>query len=140
VHRSADATDTELLVLHTHNAAGERAQVVDVVAPEPRDASTIHAVVPRSVPQGTPVPVSVVIRSEGASPTGAVEVYEGADLLDSAQVVTHRRIGSAVVILPGLAVGSHNLTITYTGNDQVAPSSTDATVRVQPRSHGPGPR
>src|SRR5665648_130576 len=90
VHRSADATDTELLVLHTRNAAGDRAQVVDVVVETPKDASTIHAMVPRSVRQGTPVPVSVVIRSEGASPTGTVEVYEGADLLGSAHVVTHR--------------------------------------------------
>ena len=138
VHRSADATDTELLVLHTHNAAGERAQVVDVVVPEPRDASTIHAVVPRSVRQGTPVPVSVVIRSEGASPTGTVEVREGTELLGSAQVRASRQTGFAVVTLRGLAVGSHDLTITYTGNDQVAPSSTEARVRVTPRGPGHG--
>jgi len=138
VHRSADATDTDLLVLHSHNATGERAQVVDVVVPEQRDASTIHAVVPRSVRQGTPVPVSVVIRSEGASPTGTVEVREGTELLGSAQVRASRQTGSAVVTLRGLAVGSHNLTITYTGNDQVAPSSTEARVRVTPRGPGHG--
>ena len=37
VHRSPGATDTDLLVLHTHNAAGDRAQVVDLaVRVQPR--------------------------------------------------------------------------------------------------------
>jgi len=140
VHRSADATDTKLLVLHTHNAAGERAQVVDVVVPAPKAVSHIRAKVPNSVTQGAPVPVSVVVRSEGAPPTGTVKVYEGTRLLGTAAVLVLRRTGFAVVTVRGLAVGTHHLTITYTGNDQVAPSSTDATVRVQPRGHGPGPR
>jgi len=49
-----------------------------------------------------------------------------------------RQTGFAVVTLRGLAVGSHDLTITYTGNDHVAPSSTDAQVRVTPRGPGHG--
>lgn len=140
VHRSPEATDTDLLVLHTHNAAGDRAQVVDLAVQAPRAVSHIQAKVPHSVTQGTPVPVSVVVRSDGAPPTGTVEVYEGTTLLGTADVLVLRRTGFAVVLVPGLAVGTHHLTITYTGNDQVAPSSTDATVRVQPRGHGPGPR
>jgi subtilisin family serine protease len=137
VHRSAEGAETDLLVLHTHNATGERAQVVDVVVQEPKDASVTVAIAPRSVPRGIPVPVSVVIRSAGAPPTGVVEVYEGDERLGSARVLTIRRTGFAVVLVRGLAVGSHHLTVSYGGNDQVAGSSDEVDVRVQsPRGHG----
>ena len=83
------ARTTDLLVLHTHNATGERAQVVDVVVQAPKDASVTVAIAPRTVPRGVPVPVSVVIRSAGAPPTGVVEVHEGDQLLGSANVLAH---------------------------------------------------
>jgi hypothetical protein len=42
-----------------------------------------------------------------------------------------------VILVRGLAVGSHHLTVSYGGNDQVAGSSDEVDVRVQsPRGHG----
>ena len=139
VHRRADVTDAQLLVLHTHNdnVGTPRAQVVDVVVEAPRAASRIDAVAPRSLLRGIPVPVSAVIRSDGPPPTGRIEVTEGDRVVGSASVLTVGRTGIAVALVRGLAVGTHELTVTYVGNDAVAPSADTVTVRVtSPR--GPG--
>ncbi|NCT92178.1 S8 family serine peptidase [Cellulomonas sp. APG4] len=135
VHRTAEATQ-DLLLLHTRNVDGERAQVVDVTVTEPEpepelDASHLAVVAPTSFPRGLPVPVAVVVRSEGGEPTGTVEVSEGGEVIASAKVHTYRRLGFATVLLPrDLATGAHALTITYTGNDVVAPSSAEHTLTI----------
>lgn len=138
VHRRADS-DTDLLVLHTHNdnQATPRAQVVDVVVAEAKAASTTEALAPRTVPRGLPVPVSALVRTDGPTPTGVVEVREGDRLLATARVVAVGRTGVALAIVRGLSTGNHELTVTYTGNDDVAPSSDTVTVRVA-KGHGAG--
>ncbi len=134
VHRRADVTDADLLVLHTHNdnVGTPRAQVVDLTVAAPKAASRIDAVAPRSILRGLPVPVSAVIRSDGPPPSGVIEVREGDRLVGSADVLTVGRTGVAVALVRGLAAGSHQLTVTYTGNDAVDASSDTVTVRVTP--------
>lgn len=130
VHRSAAGAETDLLVLHTHNELGGRAEVVDVTVAPPKDTSTVRAFAPRSVTAGTPVPVSVVVSSTGAPPTGRVEVREDDQVLGTARVTTVHRLGTAVVLVYGLPPGPHHLTVTYVGNDRVEPSSTTVDVTV----------
>jgi len=132
-HRSPDTTGAQLLVLHAQNDLGVRAQVVDVTVPEPKAASTIRALAPGTVYRGTPVPVSVLIRSNGAPPTGTVTVSEGGRTLSTARVLTIGSTGLAVVVVRNLPVGTHHLTVAYSGNAQVEGSSTDETVRVTQR-------
>ena len=139
VHRRADVVDTDLLVLHTHNdnQATPRAQVVDVVVAEPKAESRTDALAPRTMPRTLPLPVSALVRTDGPTPTGTVEVREGDTLLASARVVAAGRTGAAVALVRGLAAGHHELTVTYTGNDAVAASSDTVRVRItHPR--GPG--
>ena len=101
-----------------------------------RYTSRISAQVPRTAQYGARVDVPVTVRSQGASPTGRVEVSEGGTVLASARLLVHGRTGAAIVRLPrDLAVGQHHLTITYTGNEQVAPSSVDRDLRIV-RGHG----
>ena len=102
--------------------------VVDITA---RQASTLWAAVPSTIRYGSTAPVVVVVRTAGATPTGTVEVREGDTLLASGSVLAHGRTGAAVVLLPRtLALGSHHLTITYSGNAEVAPSTADKHVTV----------
>jgi hypothetical protein len=139
VHRPADGAETDLLVLHTHNDLGGRAQVVDVTVQPPKDTSTVHAFAPHTVFAGESVAVSVVVSSTGAPPTGTVEVREGDRLLGTARVTTPHSTGGAVVHVRGLSPGPHELTVTYAGNDRVEPSSTTVDVTVlRPCGYGYG--
>ena len=128
VHRRADVSSAELLVLHTHNRSGERAQVVTAAS---RDASTLVVAGPRRMPAGVPVPVPVIVRSSGATPTGTVQVLEGDRLLAVAPVVAHGKVGATLLILPRtLTPGQHQLTVRYSGNAAVAPSSASYDLAV----------
>jgi subtilisin family serine protease len=135
VHRSAETMEAQLLVLHTHNAADQRAQVVDLSAEQPKDASRTWAKAPRTVRPGWPVPVAVVIRSDGAAPTGSVEIREGDQVLATVPVATVRRMGFALAMMHNLPEGRHHLTVAYSGNDEVAPSSAMVDVQVARRQH-----
>jgi subtilisin family serine protease len=225
VHRGADVTDGQLLVLHTHNVDGRRAEVVDVtvnqatptttalavegtpfegsehtlvatVSPAeatgtvqfldgatelgtapvsggtarlttslsagphalqavftpdtaaftgstsevvnldvaPRATSRISVIAPSSVREGNAPVVMALVRSDAGTPSGRVEVRENGTLLGSGRVLAFGRTGAAVMWLPrDLAVGAHHLTVTYTGNTMVAPSSADHHLQVLPR-------
>jgi len=71
---------------------------------------------------GQPINIPVTVTGAGPTPTGAVEVYEGATLL-----ATGTLTGGAVnvplnVSAPFLSVGSHTLTVRYLGDVAYAPS------------------
>ncbi len=133
VHRDPDATGTELLVLHTHNTAEQRAQVVDVTVAQPLDTSAVHAAGARTIRQGTPWAVAVVVQSAGAPPSGTVQVREGTRVLASVPVIALRKTGLTALVVKNLSVGTHQLTIAYSGNSRVEASSTAVAVRVTPR-------
>lgn len=130
VHAGPGAVSTDMLVLHTHNTTGERAEVVEVDAPEVRDASTVRAVGPTRVVGSRPVPIVVAVTSEGAPPAGFVQVRLGETLLGQGAITAHGRFGVGLVQISGLAPGQHEITLTYLGNTSVAPSSTTHQVTV----------
>lgn len=135
VHLREGATDVDLLVLHTHNDGVKqaRAQVVDVVTPPPPPTtapSRTDAAAPTVMPRGLPVPVTALIRTDGPTPTGTITVREGSRVLATAPVVAAGRTGAALAVVTGLSNGNHELTVTYSGNAKVAPSSDTVRVRV----------
>ncbi|MDP9823078.1 Ig-like domain-containing protein [Nocardioides massiliensis] len=70
---------------------------------------------------------ATVTAEGGATPSGEVEVLQGAKVLGTATLDN----GTAVVKLPArLRAGTHQLTARYAGDTGVAPSSTTATLRV----------
>ncbi|WP_244931960.1 Ig-like domain repeat protein [Nocardioides sp. W7] len=76
---------------------------------------------------GTAGSVSVRVDGAGLPTTGTVTVSEGGTELGSAAVTSDL----ATVPLPStLAVGSHDLTVSYSGNDGLAATSTSVALRV----------
>ncbi len=130
VHRSATTSTATLLVLHAQNQMAARAQVVDLSVTAPKKTSRTYAVAPHTVREGVPVPVSAVIRSRGASPTGTVTISDGAQVLATTSVAALRSSGFALALVTKLSVGTHHLTVAYGGNATVEASSADLTVRV----------
>jgi len=219
-HRADGAGDGQLLLLHTHNAVGARAQVVDVTAPAatatttalrvtgghsagrtqtlraavtpseaagsvrfldgttelgtatvrrgaarlqvklpegehsltaeflpasaaylgsvsapvpwtvaPKAASTTTAYAPPVVSSRSTSWVTALVRSS-ERPTGTITVSEDGTELGTAQLIPLGRSGFAIIGLPRLAVGSHMLTVAYSGNAVVAPSETTVKVRA----------
>lgn len=98
-----------------------------------RQASTLTVALPTSVPQHAPVLVTAVVRTASAAPSGTVEVREGGRLLARSRVLARDGAGVAVLVVPGLSVGSHHLTVSYSGNAEVAQSSVERDVRVTAR-------
>ena len=133
VHRSPAVTTAKLLVLHTHNQTAARAQVVDLTVAASKAPSTTYAVAPHSIRQGVPVPVSAVVRTRSVSPTGTITVSEGGTTLATVPVAALRSTGFALALVTKLSVGTHTLTVAYSGNAKVAASSTHVTVRVTAR-------
>ena len=72
--------------------------------------------------------VLAAVRSQGRAAPGKVTVS-----VDGAVVATRNLVlGAALVVLPrDLAVGSHQVTVSYLGSATTAPSSTIATLTVR---------
>jgi predicted extracellular nuclease len=85
-----------------------------------------------TVVHGKEVPrIPVTVTADGVTPTGTVTVLDGSEVLGDATLTD----GSAVVVLPKNALkrGVHTLTVSYSGDDAVAPGSTTVTVLVTNR-------
>ena len=93
-----------------------------------RSATVRATLVPRTVTQGSPAVVLAAVRSQGRAAPGKVTVS-----VDGAVVATRNLVlGAALVVLPrDLAVGSHQVTVSYLGSATTAPSSTIATLTVR---------
>ena len=72
--------------------------------------------------------IPVAVTADGVTPTGTVTVLDGSEVLGQAILAD----GSAVVTLPKKALkrGTYTLTVSYSGDEAVSPSSTTVTVRV----------
>jgi 5'-nucleotidase len=71
---------------------------------------------------------AVEVTVEPADATGTVSVHEGEKLLGSAPVTDGA--ASVTIARRTLTPGTHNLTVTYSGDEQVQGSSTELTVTV----------
>ena len=115
VHRSADAGDAKVLLLHALNNADSRAEVVSPVEPAP---VRMHVWMPWFTTDRWSTPVGVSLGSK-APPSGTVEISEGDTVLATAEVTTHGNHGLAHLTLPKLSAGLHRLTVSYSGNPAV---------------------
>jgi hypothetical protein len=72
--------------------------------------------------------IEVTVTADGSTPTGTVSVLDGGKVLGCSTLSG----GSATVVLPpkSLKRGTHQLTVTYSGDDHVAAGQTEVTVRV----------
>ena len=145
VHRTENTpTEGQILLLHTLNAAGERAQVVDVTAQpveEPGDlveSTTELKIVPSKARFGSKVTAKVTVSAEGADPTGTVVLTAGDRVLGEVELPAPRGKagkpkGKSTVKLElprDLPVGRHVVTASYSGDEAVAPSSDTEVLKV----------
>ncbi|RHA38074.1 Ig-like domain-containing protein [Cellulomonas rhizosphaerae] len=90
--------------------------------------SSVKATFAKKLTYGTSSSVSVkVTAANGLAATGKVEVREGTKVLKSATL----KKGAAKIALPkALKVGTHKLTVVYTGTSQIASAKASKTVKV----------
>ena len=126
-----------LLVLHSHNAFGQRAQVVDVTVPEPVAVPTTTTLtVTGQAAVGSELTLTASL--DPATASGTVTFLAGGTELATAPVTG----GSASAVVT-LGAGSHSLTAAYTPDAagfeasvsapvviDVAPSSSTTTLRL----------
>lgn len=131
VHRSADAGDAKVLLLHALNNADSRAEVVPVVEPAP---VRMHVWMPWFSTDRWSTPVGVSLTSK-APPSGTVEISEGDTVLATATVKTSGNHGIAHLTLPRLSAGLHQLTVSYSGNAAVEASTVTKQLWVVHAGH-----
>ncbi len=123
VHRSADATSGELLVLQHHNRDGKRAQVVDVTVPT---STTTTLAVSGGTSYGSTATLTARVAPSAA--TGSVAFRDGTRLL----AVERVRHGTATARVR-LGLGPHSLTASFVpdrGTPYLASTSAPAAVTV----------
>ncbi len=123
VHRSADATSGELLVLQHHNRDGKRAQVVDVTVPT---STTTTLAVSGGTSYGSTATLTARVAPSAA--TGSVAFRDGTRLL----AVERVRHGTATARVR-LGLGAHSLTASFVpdrGTPYLASTSAPAAVTV----------
>jgi hypothetical protein len=131
VHRSTDAGDAKVLLLHALNDAQSRAEVVAPVTPAPAE---MYVWSPWWVTDASRATIAVALRST-SEPSGTVEVRDGDTVLATATVRTTGTVGYSVLHLPRLSAGTHHLTVAYSGNDYVQATSVDRVLTVVHRWH-----
>ncbi|WGX97994.1 Ig-like domain-containing protein [Nocardioides sp. L-11A] len=104
----------------THDGSLSPARMLTV-----EQASSTVSVTPDTVVAGTPASVDVVASGSKVTPTGSVTVREGATLLDTVTLVS----GHATIALP---VGTHDLTLDYSGDVNVHASRATLMLTVVP--------
>lgn len=71
--------------------------------------------------------VALNLTVAGSSPTGTVTFTENGVFLGSTWVID----GTASIFLEGFALGTHTITVTYSGDGNHAPQTTVLTIKVQ---------
>lgn len=109
------------------------------------DGTTTTASAPATSRDGGDVTISVGVSGEGAVPSGTVVVSEGGTELGRRTLVQ----GAASVVLDGLSVGTHELTVSYGGDathsgstatlaTEVLRASAGLTATTRPGTYGTG--
>lgn len=129
VHRSATATDGQLLVLHSHNAdPASRAQVVDVTVPAPIETSTTLTA-SRHPKVGEDIRLTATVAP--AEATGTVRFLEGETELATAPVT-----GGTAQVAVRLGGGAHSLVAEFVPDTGAYAGSTSAPVTVDVAQSG----
>ncbi|MBZ5740369.1 ExeM/NucH family extracellular endonuclease [Nocardioides mangrovi] len=99
---------------------------LDLPAIKTATTTTVSAVPPLAIAKLTPVGIVVRVTADGATPTGTVTVsWEG-----KSKEVRLVRGYAATTVGPFTQPGTQKVTVTYAGNDTLAPSSQSVDVRV----------
>ncbi len=122
VHRAEGAGDGRLLLLHTRNAVGTRAEVVEVSAPSAVPTTTALAVTGPLTDGGRQTLTATVAPAEAA---GTVRFLDGGSELGAVPVD-----GGTAVLEVALPVGGHDLTAELVPSGGGYLGSTSATVTV----------
>jgi YD repeat-containing protein len=118
--RVSEVTDGAATIRYYYDAAGNRTQKQT----QGGTATTIAMPSSNAVERGGSVVLTVTIG--GTSPSGWVSFYEGSTFLGSAQVTN----GTATVELIGLTLGSHNITVSYSGDVAHGANSVSIPIKV----------
>src|SRR5690606_6747911 len=121
--RTAQTGDAELLLLHAHNADGQRAEVVPVTAPVATATTTTLAVGGSLREGGEQVLTATVTPAEA---TGSVRFLDGATELGTAPV----EAGTATLTVT-LPAGTHALQAVYLPDAAAWSGSTSEVVTVE---------
>lgn len=92
-----------------------------------KGTSTAAVVAPASTTYGKASKVTVRVSGSGGTPTGTVRVTDGKVLVGTATLSSGR---ATVALSSKLAVGRHNLTVTYSGDKAFASSTDTGTLTV----------
>ncbi|MCD9198933.1 ExeM/NucH family extracellular endonuclease [Aeromicrobium wangtongii] len=114
---------TDLYRADPYRASDHDPELVGVDLGAELDATTTSATAPASIRAGADLTVSVSVSGRA---TGDVTVTEGGTVLGRATLVD----GAAEVVIAGLPIGSHLLTVTYSGDATHQGSSTTVATRV----------
>jgi len=101
----------------------------EIVGLDPAKAvttTTTTADAPATARDGQPLTVSVAVAGGVSGPSGTVTVTEGQKQVGSGTLTD----GTVDIAVDDLAIGSHELTVTYTGSATHAPSSTTVSTQV----------
>jgi len=101
----------------TYDVSASTAQSLVISTPA---VATITLTAPTTATVGTPVTFSVTLTGSGATPTGTVSFLDGTTIL-SAQTLVN---GAASYTISSLSVGTHNLSITYSGDGTYGPATS----------------
>uniref|UniRef100_UPI0035624D77 Ig-like domain-containing protein n=1 Tax=Actinotalea sp. TaxID=1872145 RepID=UPI0035624D77 len=120
VHRAEGAGDGSLLLLHTHNGAASRAEVVEVSATRAATTTTELSVAGATTETGTQTLTASVAPAEA---TGSVRFLDGSTELGTAPVE-----GGTATLEASLGVGEHSLSAEYLPASAAFLASTSAAV------------
>ncbi|RIJ67799.1 hypothetical protein D1871_22830 [Nakamurella silvestris] len=94
------------------------------IAALPTPSTTTVTVPSTAVTAGSPASLTVQVATEGSTPTGTVTIREtGGGVLGSGTLTA----GRTTIDLGVLPVGNHTVAATYSGDGQVAPSTSSST-------------
>ncbi|PJI95037.1 alpha-L-arabinofuranosidase C-terminal domain-containing protein [Luteimicrobium subarcticum] len=109
------------------NVEATNAVVVPAAGVVLKSTSTVAVASPSSTTYGTSPKVTVRVTGAGGTPTGTVRVTDGKTLVGSATLSGGK---ATVTVSSSLAVGSHSLAVTYSGDKAFGSSSDTVKVKV----------
>ncbi|MFD4230845.1 OmpL47-type beta-barrel domain-containing protein [Streptomyces sp. NPDC058545] len=124
-------TSDQTITYRSTDTAGNKENAQKLVIPALEAVNpTVTAAAPAAT-YGTAAKVTVTVSSPGLPATGGVTLTEATDGDRKSRGTASLSDGKAVFTLPvGLAVGSHDLTASYSGNDLLTPAIAEVTVTV----------
>ena len=109
------------------DVAGNVEATRTVVVPAAPKASTTTATVASSTKYGAGAKVTVKVTGTGGTPTGTVRVTEGSKLVGSGKLVGGK---VTVTLSKSLSVGTHRVTVAYSGDKAFTASTRSLAVKI----------